>query len=70
MSAPEAKKATSQSGNYQESTTAPLLGGDDTDENAGNADEQDALCLSEDVSRSILAGVDKVSTLISRSSIS
>ena len=70
MSASEAKKATSRSGNYQESATDTLLGGElDTDEAAGivgDVDEQEALCLSEDIGGSILAGVDKVSTVISQ----
>ena len=61
----EAKKATSQSGNYQESATAPLNVGDD-DEVAGlnDADEQDPLCLSKDTNGHILIGVDKVTTIL------
>jgi hypothetical protein len=60
ISAAESKKATSRSGNYLDSATAPL--GREHDDNAAgqdDADEQEP-SLVEDTTGNILSGVDKV----------
>lgn len=61
ISAAESKKATSRSGNYQDSATAPL-GREHDDDAAGqdDADEQEVPSLVEDTTGNILSGVDKV----------
>jgi len=61
ISAAESKKATSRSGNYQDSSTAPL--GREYDGDAvgkDDADEQEVPSLVEDTTGNILSGVDKV----------
>jgi hypothetical protein len=60
ISMTESKKATSRSGNYQDSITAPLGRAFDDDAVAqDDEDEQDELSLEVDSSSSILSAVEK-----------
>jgi len=65
ISKTEAQKATSWSGNYQDSTTAPLGHSHDDDAAAqDDGDQEEAVSLSPDVLGNILPAVEKVSQSI------
>ena len=58
----EAQKAMSRSGNYQDSTTAPLGRSHDDDAAAqDDGDQEEVVSLSPDASGNILPAVEKVS---------
>ena len=62
ISKTEAQKATSRSGNYQDSTTVPLGRSHDDDAAAqDDGDQEEAVSLSPDASGNILPAVEKVS---------
>jgi len=68
ISSTESKKAMSQSGNYQDSVTAPLSHMFDDDAvGRDNEDKQDEVSLELDRSRSILSAIEKAGTIISAS---
>jgi hypothetical protein len=68
ISAAESKKATSRSGNYQDSVTTPLSRTSDDDAvGRDDEDEQDEVSLDLDRCGSILSAVEKAGAIISMS---
>ena len=68
ISSTRSKKVMSQSGNYQDSVTAPLSCNFDNDAvGRDDEDEQDKVSLKLDRSGSILSAIEKAGTIISAS---